>query len=115
MNLDPVIFAAATYDPKPYPSPVALFQAVERPSGKHWDLRYVWETLIRGPFESHDIVGGHDGMFKEPYVAALGSKLQNSLEQAQKLCSEEGQSAVRRFNYRAPSAEIPRAVELGPR
>jgi amino acid adenylation domain-containing protein len=115
MNLDPVIFAAATYHPKPYPSPVALFQAVERPSGKHWDLRYVWEKLIRGSFESHDIVGGHDGMFKEPYVAALGSELKNSLEQAQKLCGKQGQAGVQRFNYRISSGEIPRTVELEPR
>lgn len=123
MNLDPVIFAAATYEPQPYPSPVALFQAVERPSGKHWDLRQVWDKMIRGPFESHDIVGGHDGMFKEPYVAALGSKLKNSLEQAQKLRCKPGQASDRsangadpnRFICRVSASEVAGTVELEPR
>ena len=118
MNLDPVIFASATYEPQPYSGAVALFQAVERPAGKHWDLRQVWHKLIRGRFETYDIVGGHDGMFKEPYVGALGSKLKNSLEQAQNL--RRKQAAVRsgngtnpnRFNYRVPGAEMPRTAEL---
>jgi amino acid adenylation domain-containing protein len=120
MNLDPVIFACATYEPQPYSSPVAIFQAIERPPGRYWDQRQIWRPLIRGPLDSHDIVGGHDGMFKEPYVAALGSKLKNSLEQAQKLSGKRGHAAVRsgngadpnRFNYRAPTAEIPRPVGL---
>ena len=90
MELNPVFFIACTdYEPQPYRGPVVLFQAVERPSGRHWDLRQVWHRLIRGPFESHDIVGGHDGMFKEPYVGVLGSKMKNSLEQAQKQYHED--------------------------
>jgi amino acid adenylation domain-containing protein len=117
MNLDPVIFAASSYEPQPYPSPVAIFQAVERPSGRHWDLGQVWHDLIRGPLESHDIVGGHDGMFKEPYVAALGNTLKNSLDQAQKLSGKQclavlagNGAAANRSNYR-----MARTVELEPR
>jgi hypothetical protein len=41
--------------------------------------------LIRGPFETHDIVGGHDGMFREPYVGVLGTMMKDSLAQAQQL------------------------------
>ena len=78
------LMACAHYKPQPYPAPVALFQAVERPAGRYWDLRQVWLNLIRAPLESHDIAGGHHGMFKEPYVAVLGARMKHSLESAQK-------------------------------
>jgi thioesterase domain-containing protein len=86
MELDPVfLVACGTYVPQPYAGRVVHFQAVERPDGRHWDLRYVWQNLIRGPFETHDIVGGHDGMFREPYVGVLGTMMKDSLAQAQQL------------------------------
>jgi len=94
MELDPVfIIACADYKPQPYSGRVVLFQAVERPAGRHWDLRHAWKALIREPFKSHDIVGGHDGMFKEPYVRVLGKRLKNSLEQAQQPSYEHQQAA----------------------
>jgi amino acid adenylation domain-containing protein len=95
MELDPVfVIACSKYEPEPYCGPVVLFQAAERPSGWHWDLRQVWHKLIRGPFASYDIVGGHHGMFKEPYVGVLGETLKNSLEQAQKLQGQQNQAAL---------------------
>ncbi len=115
MELNPVFLMACTdYEPKPYAGPVVLFQAVERPSGRYWDLRQVWDRLLRGPFESHDVVGGHDGMFKEPYVAVLGSKLKDSLARAQKVQSQHGpaapppnsESAPDRFGYSVARSEV---------
>jgi amino acid adenylation domain-containing protein len=117
MELDPVLFVACTdYKPQPYSGPLVLFQAVERPAGRHWDLRQVWLKLIRGPFESYDIVGGHDGMFKEPYVGVLGSKMKNSLAHAQKMHGEQDHSGVLpsrgadpdRFGYSVATSEIAR-------
>jgi thioesterase domain-containing protein/acyl carrier protein len=116
MKLDPVIFAATNYEPVPYPGHVVLFQAVERPSGWHWDLRNAWSELVRGPFDSHDIVGGHDGMFKEPFVAALGHQLKNALERAQKHGKDAAPApkfhgvlaATDPFSFRAPTAGIHR-------
>jgi amino acid adenylation domain-containing protein len=117
MELNPIFFMACTdYKPQPYSGSVTLFQAVERPAGRHWDLRQVWRPLIRGPFEGHDIVGGHDGMFKEPYVGVLGSRLKNSLEQAQKLDGEHDQAALLpdskaapdRFGYSVARSEVAR-------
>jgi hypothetical protein len=121
MELDPVFFVACTnYTPQPYSGPVVLFQAVERPAGRHWDLRQVWHKLIRGPFESYDIVGGHDGMFKEPYVGVLGRRMRNSLEQAQILSGKQGQAtrlsggraAPDRLGYREAQAEAAATLEL---
>jgi amino acid adenylation domain-containing protein len=121
MELDPVFFVACTnYTPQPYSGPVVLFQAVERPAGRHWDLRQVWHKLIRGPFESYDIVGGHDGMFKEPYVGVLGRRMRNSLEQAQILSGKQGQAtrlsggraAPDRLGYREAQAEVAATLEL---
>jgi amino acid adenylation domain-containing protein len=115
MELDPVLFVAcAHYRPQPYSGPVVLFQAVERPSGRHWDLRNVWHELIRGPFQTYDIVGGHDGMFKEPYVEVLGRRMTNSLEQAQKPRGNQGQAAgllggeadPDRFGCRVAASEV---------
>jgi thioesterase domain-containing protein len=116
MKLDPVIFAATNYEPLPYPGDVALFQAVERPSGWYWDLRNAWSELIRGSFKSHDIVGGHDGMFREPFVAVLGSELKNSLERAQRNGKHAGPdrqfagvvSATDPFSHRAPTNGVHR-------
>jgi thioesterase domain-containing protein/acyl carrier protein len=83
-NVDTALFNACNnYIPQPYCGAVALFQPVERPSGRHWDMRQVWRKLIRGPFESYDIAGGHDGMFQEPYVKVLAGTMKNSLELAQ--------------------------------
>ena len=82
-NVDTALFNACNnYIPQPYSGAVALFQPVERPSGRHWDMRQVWHKLIRGPFESYDIAGGHDGMFQDPYVKVLASTMKNSLELA---------------------------------
>jgi amino acid adenylation domain-containing protein len=115
MELNPVFLVACTgYEPKPYDGPVVLFQAIERPSGWYWDLRQVWLSLVRGPFETHDVVGGHDGMFKEPYVRVLGSKMKESLAQAQKIQSHQDQgpplpssgSAPERLGYSVARSEI---------
>jgi amino acid adenylation domain-containing protein len=115
MELNPVFLMACTdYEPKPYAGPVVLFQAVERPSGRYWDLRLVWDRLVRGPFESHDVVGGHDGMFKDPYVSVLGSKIKDSLARAQKVQGYQdqgpplpgGESAPERFGYGVARSEI---------
>ncbi len=117
-DVDPFfLMACADYKPEPYPGPVTLFQAVERPSGRHWDLRYVWHRLIRGPFEVHEVAGGHDGMFKEPYVGVLGSRLRESLEQAQKLDRKQpgvaltsSEAVPERFGCGSAKSEIARVA-----
>jgi len=118
MELDPVfLMAAANYEPRPYSGRVVHFQAVERPSGRHWDLRYVWQKLIRGAFDTYDVVGGHDGMFREPWVGVLGKRMKNSLAQAQNLPYEQEQAAdlpdniaaLDRFGY---SVGVSGALEL---
>jgi thioesterase domain-containing protein len=82
-NIDVALFQACNnYVPRPYSGAVTLFQPVERPYGRHWDMRQIWHKLIRGPFESYDIAGGHDGMFQEPHVRVLASTMKNNLEQA---------------------------------
>ena len=121
MELDPVFYVACTnYVPQPYYGRVVHFQAVERPSGRHWDLRCVWEELIRGPFDTHDIVGGHDGMFREPHVGVLAKMITNSLSHAQKLPEKQEQAAVLpgsaapldRFGYSVPRPKVTGNFEL---
>jgi hypothetical protein len=121
MELDPVFLLACTnYEPQPYSGRVVHFQAVERPSGRHWDLRYVWHKLIRGPFETYDIVGGHDGMFREPFVGVLGERMKNSLAEAQKIWDKQEQAAlfpgsgaaVDRFGYSVDRSEAASTLEL---
>lgn len=71
--------ASAGYHPPSYPGRVALFQALERPPGPHWDLQFGWRQLVTGHLAVYDIPGGHKGMFQEPYVQVLARRMQECL------------------------------------
>jgi aspartate racemase len=79
-GLERILHAASTdYDPPPYPGRVALFQAIERPPGPHWDLRFGWRELVTGHLAVYDIPGGHEGMFQEPHVQVLACRMRECL------------------------------------
>jgi thioesterase domain-containing protein len=71
--------ASASYHPPSYPGRVALFQALERPPGPHWDLQFGWRQFVTGHLAVYDIPGGHEGMFQEPYVQVLARRMQECL------------------------------------
>ena len=71
--------ASASYEPPPYPGRVALFQAMERPPGRHWDLRLGWREFVTGHLASYDVPGGHEGMFQEPHVQLLACRMRECL------------------------------------
>jgi amino acid adenylation domain-containing protein len=71
--------ASAGYQPPPYQGRVALFQAMERPPGPHWDLRFGWRELVTGHLAAFDIPGGHEGMFQEPHVQLLACRMRECL------------------------------------
>lgn len=84
MDLDPVFFYAAThYVPPPYPGSVLMVQAAESPSGAHWQIAQQWGNVV-GKSVVLTVPGGHDSMFRYPYVEILARKLMAVLEASQK-------------------------------
>jgi len=82
LDIDPILFYAAThYDPPPYSGPVLMVQAAETPSGQHWQMGVQWKRPVQGKSVVHCVKGGHDGMFKYPYVETLAAKMKPSFEQ----------------------------------
>ena len=82
MDIDPILFYAAThYDPPPYSGRVLMVQAAETPSGQHWQMGVQWGKPVAGKSTVHCVAGGHDGMFKYPYVETLAAKMKTSFEQ----------------------------------
>jgi amino acid adenylation domain-containing protein len=94
VDLDQALYlAATTYQPRPYPGRVAIFQAVERPRGQHWDLGLRWREPVKGELEVYDVAGGHRGMFDEPYVQSFATMMASCLATAG--ASKEGHPALR--------------------
>ena len=82
-DLDQILYlAATTYQPREYAGRVAIFQALERPRGRLWDLGLRWREPVKGELEIYDIAGGHRGMFDEPYVKAFANAMTASLAAA---------------------------------
>ncbi len=82
MDIDPILFYAATnYEPKPYSGRVLMVQAAETPTGQHWQMAVQWRKPVSGKSVVHCVAGGHDGMFKYPYVETLAAKMKPSFEQ----------------------------------
>jgi thioesterase domain-containing protein len=82
MDIDPILFnAATTYQPPPYPGRALVVQAAETPAGHHWQLDVQWRNTILGKSVVHCVAGGHEGMFKYPYVETLAAKMKPSFEQ----------------------------------
>jgi len=75
-NLDAIVhLASEEYTPRPYPGRIVLFQSTVWPEGKYWDFEIGWRDLAAGGVEMHRISGDHLGMFEEPNVSAVASKL----------------------------------------
>ena len=70
--------ALENYEPKPYPGRVALFRA----ETKSDEALSGWIDVITGSVELHDILGNHMGMFFEPHVNQLASRLAVCLDKA---------------------------------
>jgi natural product biosynthesis luciferase-like monooxygenase protein len=82
MDIDPILFYAATnYEPAPYEGRVLMVQAAETPSGQHWQMAEQWKQPVVGKSVVHCVAGGHDGMFKYPYVETLAAKMKTALDQ----------------------------------
>jgi natural product biosynthesis luciferase-like monooxygenase protein len=82
MDIDPILFYAATnYQPPPYSGRVLMVQAAETPTGQHWQMAEQWRQPVLGKSVVHCVQGGHDGMFKYPYVETLAAKMKTSFEQ----------------------------------
>ncbi len=82
MDIDPILFYAATnYQPPPYSGRVLMVQAAETPAGQHWQMEQQWRQPVLGASVVHCVEGGHDGMFKYPYVETLAAKMKTSFEQ----------------------------------
>jgi len=72
--------ASAHYDPPPYAGRLAIFQSIERPRGRYWNLEAGWRDLVRGPLEVYDIPGDHESMLQEPHVQIFASRMRECLE-----------------------------------
>jgi amino acid adenylation domain-containing protein len=78
--LENILHVASTpYLPPPYPGRVVIFQAAERPRGPHWDLQLGWRELVNGDLETYDVPGGHEGMFQEPHVQVMATRMRECL------------------------------------
>lgn len=82
--------ASAHYDPAPYTGRVAIFQSMERPDGRHWDLQAGWRDVVKGAFEVYDIPGGHESMFQEPNVQIFAAYMRACLALERCLEAEAG-------------------------
>lgn len=102
MDLDPILFYAATnYVPPPYSGHVLMIQAAESPSGAHWQINRQWGKAVVGKSIVHRVRGGHDGMFKYPYVEDLAAKMRVAFEGASNI-SRSGREGAH-WNRRNPA------------
>jgi surfactin family lipopeptide synthetase A len=70
------LLAQERYNPQPYSGRVVLFRA----STKSEEASSGWRDVVTGPMELHDIPGTHVGMFFDPHVQDLASRLAASIE-----------------------------------
>jgi amino acid adenylation domain-containing protein len=81
------IFSVALekYEPKPYPGRVALFRA----ETKSDEALSGWLDVITGSVELHDISGNHMGMFFDPHVNQLASRVAACIDTASELAGRD--------------------------
>jgi len=65
--------ASRAYRPPPYPGPVTLFRARERPAEAAADLG--WGEVVGGGVEVHDVGGEHASMLLRPHVEEVARRL----------------------------------------
>lgn len=77
-------FATAMHRPKQYPGRVALLRADTKLDA----ALSGWRDLLTGPVETHEIPGSHMGIFFEPHVQHLATRLTVSLENAARFSAD---------------------------
>jgi len=75
--------AANSYVLRPYPGKVTLFRAVEASLRSSDDSYTAWATYAAGGVETHEIIGNHEGILKEPQVSSLAAQLVAALDLAE--------------------------------
>ncbi len=71
--------ASARYDSPAYPGRTAVFQSMERPHGRHWNLALGWRPSLEGRLEVYNIPGDHETMLQEPHVQVFASHMRACL------------------------------------
>jgi amino acid adenylation domain-containing protein len=74
--------ALNSYDVRPYPRKVILFNAQEQDPALVHDPLYGWPGLAK-EIETHVVPGNHDTILMEPHVKVLAEKLANSIARSQ--------------------------------
>lgn len=69
--------ALRRYVPQPYAGHVSLFRASHRPLFSPHDPEAGWQKLAPGRVHVFDVPSSHEGMFRQPYVQDLASKLKS--------------------------------------
>ncbi len=73
--------AIRVYSPGPYAGPAISFRSTsldfETP-----DFAEGWARFISGKLDRQEVYGGHDDIFREPYIAGLADQLMRALEAA---------------------------------
>jgi amino acid adenylation domain-containing protein len=83
-DADQILYLAARdYRPHPYPGRVVLFQSSWRPSGAYWQIQFGWRELMEDGLEVNRIPSDHTGVFFEPAVGILATKLSPYLNESQ--------------------------------
>jgi thioesterase domain-containing protein len=83
VNSDEFLYLEANFfKPKPLGCRTAIFRCAEWPILSAGDPYMGWRELLKGPTETHEIPGDHDGLFQEPNVRVLVEKLTACLQRA---------------------------------
>jgi thioesterase domain-containing protein len=81
-DADQILYAASRdYRPHPYPGSVLLFQSSWHPTGTYWEIQFGWRELVENGL-AHQIPADHAGVFCEPAVGILASKLSEYLHES---------------------------------
>ncbi len=68
------------YSPRPYAGTACLFRVRKQPLG-YFNMHLEWKEFIKGGLNVYTVPGSHDGIFDEPHVHALASKIKDCLQQ----------------------------------
>jgi len=77
--------ALEKYEPKPYPGRVVLFRA----ETKSDEALSGWLDVITGSVEAHDVSGNHMGIFFDPHVNHLASRLATCIDKASEFAGRD--------------------------
>lgn len=71
------------YFATPYTGPILLLRAYVQPLLSIYAPELGWRSLAQGPYTEITVPGSHEGMFRDPHVTELATRLQQQLQQAQ--------------------------------